>query len=138
MIFSQKLISNKTEKFLQFMNKYENGFSLLEVAAALLILSTTVIILFQFILDTQVSTTSFQDKVIAREIANNRIALMDTIEPPLLMGSRTGNIRMYGKEWIWEEKTTSMSRDTTHFVLTVKLIENNETVFVREGYIGKK
>ena len=136
--FSQKLISNKTEKFLQFMNKYENGFSLLEVAAALLILSTTVIILFQFILDTQVSTTSFQDKVIAREIANNRIALMDTIEPPLLMGSRTGNIRMYGKEWIWEEKTTSMSRDTTHFVLTVKLIENNETVFVREGYIGKK
>ena len=138
MSFSQKLISNKTEKFLQFMNKYENGFSLLEVAAALLILSTTVIILFQFILDTQVSTTSFQDKVIAREIAYNRIALMDTIEPPLLMGSRTGNIRMYGKEWIWEEKTTSMSRDTTHFVLTVKLIENNETDFVREGYIGKK
>ena len=74
MSFSQKLISNKTEKFLQFMNKYENGFSLLEVAAALLILSTTVIILFQFILDTQVSTTSFQDKVIAREIAPKILA----------------------------------------------------------------
>jgi Tfp pilus assembly protein PilV len=98
------------------MNKYENGFSLLEVAAALLILSTTVIILFQFILDTQVSTTSFQDKVIAREIANNRIALMDTIEPPLLMGSRTGNIRMYGKEWIWEEKTTKQCQETPHIL----------------------
>ena len=120
------------------MNKHENGFSLLEVAVALLILSTTAITLFQFIVDTQVSSTLLQDKVIAREIANNRIALMDTIEPPLLMRTRSGRLRMYGKEWTWEEQTKSMSRNMTHFVLTIKLIDSNETVFVREGYIGKK
>tara|TARA_B100000427_G_C15413309_1_gene553020 strand:- start:162 stop:524 length:363 start_codon:yes stop_codon:yes gene_type:complete len=120
------------------MNKYEYGFSLLEVSVALLILSTTVITLFQFIIDTQVSSTSVEDKVIAREIANNRIALMDSIEPPLLMGTRSGSMKMYGKEWTWKEQTKSTSREMTHFVLTIKLIDSNETIFVREGYIAKK
>ena len=54
------------------------------------------------------------------------------------MGTRRGGLRMYGKEWTWEEQTISMSRNMTHFVLTIKLIDSNETVFVREGYIGKK
>ena len=48
---------------------------------------------------------------------------MDTIEPPLLMGTRSGRLRMYGKEWTWEEQTKSMSRNMTHFVLTIKLID---------------
>ncbi len=123
---------------LHLMNKKNKGFSLLEVAVALLILSTTVIVIFQFIVTTQYSATDIEKRLIAREISNNRIALMETMQPPMLMGIRKGNIKMYGREWIWEEQTKSASRDLTQFILTIKDRNTNEVIFIREGYIEKK
>ena len=54
--------------------KLNKGFSLLEVAIALLILSTSVIAIYQVISSTTISTYELEDRYLAREIGNNRIA----------------------------------------------------------------
>ena len=73
---------------LQKKLKTSEGFSLLEVAVALLILSTSVIAVYQFITSTSLSSLQLTVRVIAREAANNSFSLMNTIDPPLMVGPR--------------------------------------------------
>ena len=114
------------------------GFSLLEVAVALLILSTSIVAIYQFISSTHLSSYRLHDRVIAREVANNRVALIQTIDPPPIPGKRSGQVSMNGKEWLWEESTTNATRDLYGFSISVINKESNQTVFIREGYIAKK
>jgi|TARA_B100001964_G_scaffold175632_1_gene193447 type II secretion system protein I len=114
------------------------GFSLLEVAVALLILSTSIVAIYQFISSTQLSSYQLHDRVIAREVANNRVALMQTIDPPPEPGKRSGQVTMNGRDWLWEESTTSTTRDLFEFSITVMNKESNQTIFIREGYIAKQ
>jgi len=114
------------------------GFSLLEVSFALLILSTSVVAIYQFISSTHLSSYRLQNRVIAREVANNRVALMQTIDPPSEPGKRSGQVTMNGGDWLWEESTTSTTRDLFRFSISVMNKESNQTIFIREGYIAKK
>ena len=114
------------------------GFSLLEVAVALLILSTSIVAIYQFISSTHLSSYHLHDRVIAREVANNRVALMQTIDPPPEPGKRSGQVTMNGRDWLWEESTTSTTRDLFEFSITVMNKESNQTIFIREGYIAKQ
>jgi len=114
------------------------GFSLLEVAVALLILSTSIVAIYQFISSTQLSSYQLHDRVIAREVANNRVALMQTIDPPPEPGKRSGQVTMNDRDWLWEESTTSTTRNLFEFSITVINKESNQTIFIREGYIAKK
>ena len=63
------------------MNK-KSGFSLFEVTVALFILSVSVIAVYQTISSSTLSVYSLENRTLAREIANNRIALLNTIEKP--------------------------------------------------------
>ena len=110
----------------------------MEVAVALLILSTSIVAIYQFISSTHLSSYRLHDRVIAREVANNRVALIQTIDPPLAPGKRSGQVSMNGKEWLWEESTTNATRDLYGFSISVINKESNQTVFIREGYIAKK
>jgi len=110
----------------------------LEVAVALLILSTSIVAIYQFISSTQLSSYQLHDRVIAREVANNRVALMQTIDPPPEPGKRSGQVTMNGRDWLWEESTTSTTRDLFEFSITVMNKESNQTIFIREGYIAKQ
>jgi type II secretion system protein I len=114
------------------------GFSLLEVAVALLILSTSIVAIYQFISSTHLSSYQLHDRVIAREVANNRVALMQTIDPPPEPGKRSGQVTMNDRDWLWEESTTSTTRDLFRFSISVMNKESNQTIFIREGYIAKK
>ena len=78
------------------------GFSLLEVAIALLILSTSVIAIYQVISSSTISTFELEDRYIAREIGNNTVALINTIDIPKGIGTREGVIDMAGFEWEWK------------------------------------
>ena len=110
----------------------------MEVAVALLILSTSIVAIYQFISSTHLSSYRLHDRVIAREVANNRVALIQTIDPPPIPGKRSGQVSMNGKEWLWEESTTNATRDLYGFSISVINKESNQTVFIREGYIAKK
>ena len=123
---------------LQKKLKTSEGFSLLEVAVALLILSISVIAVYQFITSTSLSSLQLTERVIAREVANNRVALMNTIEPPLMDGQRRGVINMNGKDWLWEEETQSISKEFFQYSIEIKNAKSQQTIFIREGFIEKR
>ena len=110
----------------------------MEVAVALLILSTSVVAIYQFISSTHLSSYQLHDRIIAREVANNRVALMQTIDPPLADRQRSGQVTMNGKDWLWEETTSKTTGGLFGFSIAVINKETQQTVFIREGYIEKQ
>ena len=68
---------------LQQAMKTTRGFSLIEVVVALVIFSLSVITIFQLITSTSVSIFSLEDRLLAKEVANNRMALINTLEKPI-------------------------------------------------------
>ena len=68
---------------LQQAMKNTRGFSLIEVVVALVIFSLSVITIFQLITSTSVSIFSLEDRLLAKEVANNRMALINTLEKPI-------------------------------------------------------
>jgi len=58
------------------------GFSLFEVVIALAILSSSLLLIYNLILSTSTSIYKLEDHYLAKEVANNRIALINTIEKP--------------------------------------------------------
>ena len=73
----------------------QKGFSLLEVGVALLILGLAVTSIFQFISSTTLSAFDLEDRAYARQIANNRLALVQTLEPMIGTNERDGQIDLY-------------------------------------------
>jgi len=97
-----------------------------------------VIAVYQFITSTSLSSLQLTERVIAREVANNRVALMNTIDPPLMAGPRRGIISMNGKNWLWEEKTQSISKEFFQYSIEVKNAKSQQAIFIREGFIEKR
>jgi len=119
-------------------NRRYDGFSLLEVSVALLIFSISIITIYQLIVSAQVSSQSMKEMVIAREIANNRIAALETVDYPIAPGTRVGSIKMAGQEWLWTEETISTSKYLNKFSISVSLRESGQVIFIREGYFEKR
>ena len=86
----------------------QKGFSLLEVGVALLILGLAVTSIFQFISSTTLSTFDLEDRAYARQIANNRLALVQTLEPMIGTNQRDGQIDFGGKTFFWSETILSL------------------------------
>ena len=59
---------------------HQKGFSLIEIVVALLILSISVITIYNLIISTSLSTQELEKKYLAKEVASNRLALINTIE----------------------------------------------------------
>ena len=126
------------EKLPKLKSKYSQGFSLLEVVISLLIFSSSVIAIYQIIVSAQVSSQTMRDQVMAREIANNRYAMLETIDYPISLGSRSGIIKMAGQDWLWKEETKDVSQYLNEFSISISLKESEQVIFVREGYIEKR
>ena len=89
----------------------KKGFSLIEVVVSLFILSISVITIYNLILSTSVSSYDLEQRYLAKEVANNRIALINTIEKPLKPTKRDGEMVMGGISWYWEESIDYSSSD---------------------------
>ena len=94
--------------------RISRGFSLIEVVVALFILSTSIIVLYNLILSTNVSIFNLQDHYLSKEVANNRIALIHSIERPSINTYRDGYMEMGGITWEWQENFKE--GDTTDFI----------------------
>ena len=115
------------------------GFSLLEVAIALLILSTSVIAIYQVISSSTISTFELEDRFIAREIGNNRVALMNTIDIPQGTGTREGVIDMAGFEWEWrEEIEKGPAINIYQYSILIKKKTASNYIYEARGYLVKK
>ena len=114
------------------------GFSLIEVVVALFILSVSVITIYNLILSTAVSSYDLEQRYLAKEVANNRISLINTIEKSLKPIDRTGQMIMGGQKWIWDE-TIINSQDDNFFEykISVKPDGSETYIYSINGYYTK-
>ena len=84
-------------------NQFKRGFSLIEVVVSLFILSVSVITIYNLIISTATSSFELEQRYLAKEVANNRIALINTVEKPKKPVVRNGEMIMGGERWYWNE-----------------------------------
>ena len=117
--------------------KNTKGFSLIEVVVALLIFSLSVITIYQLITSTSISIFSLENRLLAKEVANNRISLINTIEKPRNKQPRNGVMNMGGKNWYWKEEfTSSYSAEVFEFEIII-MNSQNQPVYKVNGYINE-
>ena len=115
----------------------QKGFSLLEVGVALLILGMAVTSIFQFISSTTLSTFNLEDKAYARQIANNRLALAQTLEPMIGTNERDGQIEFGGKTFFWSENMNQGNEQMNEIRILVGK-NKKETLYELRVFIEKK
>ena len=112
------------------------GFSLIEVVVSLFILSISVITIYNLILSTSVSSYDLEQRYLAKEVANNRIALINTIEKPLKPTKRDGEIVMGGINWYWEESIDySSSDDFYEYEILVRANDQETYIYAINGFL---
>ncbi|MDC1241503.1 type II secretion system minor pseudopilin GspI [Gammaproteobacteria bacterium] len=127
------------EKSSQKSSLTKKGFSLIEVVVALFILSTSIIVLYKLILSTNVSIFNLQDHYLSKEVANNRIALIHSIEKPSINSNRNGFIDMGGKTWEWQENfEEGDTKDFLQYEILIKLKDSNKYIYRTQGYIANE
>ena len=109
------------------------GFSLVEVVVALFILSVSVITIYNLILSTAVSSYDLEQRYLAKEVANNRISLINTIEKSLKPIERTGQMIMGGQKWIWDE-TIINSQDDNFFEYKISVKLDGSETYISVSY----
>lgn len=97
------------------------GFSLIEISVALLILSIAITSIFQFISSTTLSTNNLEDRAFARQVASNRLALVQTIEPMLNQNKINGKTDFGGKTFFWSQRLNPRSAEFNEIIITVAL-----------------
>jgi general secretion pathway protein I len=113
------------------------GFSLIEVVVALLIFSLSVITIYQLITSTSISIFSLENRLLAKEVANNRISLINTIEKPRTKEPRNGVMNMGGKNWYWQEEfSSSYSAEIFEFEIII-MNSQKQYVYKVKGYINE-
>ena len=114
----------------------KKGFSLIEVVVALVILSTSILAIYNVILSTSGSIYKLEDHYLAKEVANNRIAFIHTIEKPKKSGIRNGSMQMGGKTWLWEESFSDViTKDFLEYRILVKSEGSSSFIYKTNGYI---
>ena len=116
----------------------KKGFSLIEVVVALFILSVSVITIYNLIISTSVSSYELEQRYLAKEVANNHIALLNTIEKPLRSGNRKGEMIMGGQNWVWyEEIYDTSNEDYFEYEVRIKLAGQDKYIYSTKGYLIK-
>ena len=114
----------------------KKGFSLIEIVVALFILSTSILVLYNLVLSTSISIFNLDNYYHSKEVANNRIALIHTIEKPLIGNTRSGYMKMGNKEWRWEETfEASDSEELVKYVILIKEKNSKQYLYKSEGFL---
>ena len=85
------------------INNNSKGFSLIEVVVALFILSISVITIYNLIISTATSSFELEQRYLAKQVADNRAALINTSEKPS-KPIKEGEMIMGGDSWYWVEE----------------------------------
>ena len=122
------------------------GFSLIEVLTALIIISVVLISLFQATTNVLVNIGNNEKIFAAREIASNRIAHLTTIEKPLNNNPKSARVSFGNDEYIWEEyydfPELSSSQNSLNngkiikFKILIKLKDQENYIYETNGIIN--
>jgi len=120
------------------LSAINKGFSLIEVVVSLLILSVSVITIYNLIISTAVSSYDLEQRYLAKEVANNRISLIHTLEKPLRPIERSGQMVMGGQQWLWNETINNGPSDEFFVYEIFVRAENQETyIYSIKGFYTK-
>ena len=116
----------------------EKGFSLIEVVVSLFILSVSVITIYNLIISTASSSYDLEQRYLAKEVANNRISLIHTLEKSLRPIQRSGEMVMGGQQWRWDETINNGSSEEFFEYEIFVRPENEETyIYTIKGLYTK-
>lgn len=119
------------------INNSKNGFSLIEVVVALFILSVSVITIYSLMISTATSSFELEERYLAKEVANNRIALINTIEKPIQPVERSGEMVMGGKNWYWKESIKkSTNDDYFEYEILVRSNDQENFIYAIKGFLN--
>ena len=107
----------------------EKGFSLIEVVVSLFILSVSVITIYNLIISTASSSYDLEQRYLAKEVANNRISLIHTLEKSLRPIQRSGEMLMGGQQWRWDE-TINNGPSEEFFEYEIFVRRENEETYI--------
>jgi type II secretion system protein I len=107
----------------------EKGFSLIEVVVSLFILSISVITIYNLIISTASSSYDLEQRYLAKEVANNRISLIHTLEKSLRPIQRSGEMVMGGQQWRWDE-TINNGPSEEFFEYEIFVRPENEETYI--------
>ena len=117
---------------------FKRGFSLIEVSVSLLILSVAVMSVYQTLSSTTLSIFSLENRVIAREIANNRISLINTLEKPFNQKNRSGTLVFYGDEWEWKETfNEAPMKSYIEYQIQITKKDNSQVIYETKGFLKR-
>ena len=111
------------------LSAIDKGFSLIEVVVSLFILSVSVITIYNLIISTAVSSYDLEQRYLAKEVANNRISLIHTIEKSLRPIKRSGEMVMGGQKWRWNETINNGPTDD-FFEYEIFVGLENEEIYI--------
>lgn len=121
----QKLVKFHTE-----------GFSLIEVIVSLVVLSISILAIYQVIVSNTTSILYVEDRYLAKEVTNNRVALINTMQKPRNETRRTGIMKMGDKLWRWEEIIEmNSSNEFYEYEIIVSRDGSNNAIYKTKGYI---
>ena len=111
------------------LSAIDKGFSLIEVVVSLFILSVSVITIYNLIISTAVSSYDLEQRYLAKEVANNRISLIHTIEKSLRPIKRSGEMVMGGQKWRLNETINNGPTDD-FFEYEIFVGLENEEIYI--------
>jgi general secretion pathway protein I len=118
------------------------GFTLIEVLAALAIVSLGLLAVIQAVGQTANNSAYLREKTIAHWVAMNRITEMRLDAANLTTGESTGEVQMAQRRWRWEARVTptavaTMRRIDVDVSLLVEDEEPNRLI-TGTGFVGSK
>ena len=120
-------------------NQFKRGFSLIEVVVSLFILSVSVITIYNLIISTATSSFELEQRYLAKEVANNRIALINTVEKPKKPVVRNGEMIMGGVRWYWNESIKNgPTNDYYEYEILIRLADQEKYVYSIKGFINNE
>ena len=88
------------------------------------------------IISTASSSYDLEQKYLAKEVANNRIALINTIEKPSRPIERNGLMKMGGKDWYRKESIKeSLNNDFYEYEIIVRQDGEQNYIYAIKGFI---
>ena len=121
------------------INKSSKGFSLIEVVVALFILSISVITIYNLIISTASSSFELEQRYLAKQVADNRIALINTSEKPSKPIKRSGEMIMGGVNWYWvEEIKAGLDKNYYEYEILVSLINKDNYIYSTKGFLNNE
>ena len=121
------------------INKSSKGFSLIEVVVALFILSISVITIYNLIISTASSSFELEQRYLAKQVADNRIALINTSEKPSKPIKRSGEMIMGGVNWYWvEEIKAGLDKNYYEYEILVRLIDKDNYIYSTQGFLNNE